>query len=302
MFSLRRGSRAVRATAVAAAAVAVLAACSSPTTPGPEGDAKQTPTPTQTETPTQTPTHAPAPTVGAYRTPAPGAPWQMVLTGDAPPDPGAAVYDLDGSVSREQLDAVRAANPSVYLVCYFSAGTWESWRSDADAFPQQLIGEALPDWPGERYVDVRAIDQLAPVWRARLDQCAAAGFDAVDPDNIDVYANASGFPITRGDVVAMMTWMATEAHARRMAIGQKNAPDLTADLSPLLDFAVVEECLAQGACGSYAAYPASGRPVFAVEYPGQTTIPEGYCDAAASAGLSLLVSPLDLNVPGVRCK
>jgi hypothetical protein len=226
----------------------------------------------------------------------------MVLTGDSPPDPGAAVYDLDASTSAAQLDSLRADNPSVYLVCYLSVGTWEEWRSDADAFPRGVVGAALPDWEGERYVDVRAIDQLGSLWEARLDECAAKGFDAVDPDNIDVYANDSGFDLTQQDVVTMMTWLADEAHARGLAIGQKNAPDLVAALSPVLDFAVVEECLEQDDCDAYAPYPASGKPVFAVEYPDDAAIPQGYCDRAAAARLSLLVSPLALDAPGVRCE
>lgn len=250
---------------------------------------------------TPAPSQDPNPSDGGYRVPQAGDQWQLVLTGDAPADPGAAVYDLDSTVTSGQLDELRSANPSVYLLCYLSVGTWEEWRSDAGAFPSRLIGEELPDWPGERYVDIRALDELAPLWSARLDACAAAGFDAVDPDNIDVYANDSGFAITASDVVAMMTWLATEAHARGLAIGQKNASELTPTLAPLLDFAVVEECLEQGVCDAYAPYAQAGKPIFDVEYPDTDGIPAGYCDAAAAAGMSLLVSPLELDAPGKRC-
>ena len=273
----------LRATVVAFAAVAALAACSSPVAPalddafaGAQDDAE-------------------------YDAPAPGVPWQLVLNGDAPSDPGAAVYDLDASVSTKRLDALRADNSSVYLVCYLSVGTWEDWRNDADAFPDEVLGEALPDWEGERYVDVTATDVLHPIWQARLDACAASGFDAVDPDNIDIYANVSGFSITADEVTELMVWLANEAHARGMAIGQKNAPELVADLEPLLDFAVVEQCLEQAGCAAYAPYAAAGKPVFAVEYPADAVVPEGYCDLAAAAGLSLLVSTQALDAPGVRC-
>ncbi|NTV39163.1 MAG: endo alpha-1,4 polygalactosaminidase [Demequinaceae bacterium] len=267
----RRGERTATAAALAVVAAAFLAAC------------------------------APPPIADGYLAPAPGVSWQMVLTGNAPPDDTAAVYDLDASATAAELAALRAANPSIYLVCYVSIGTWESWRDDAGAFPAPLLGKALPEWEGERYVDVREIDTLGPIWQARLDECAAKGFDAVDPDNIDVYANDSGFPIAQDDVVTMMAWLANEAHARGLAIGQKNAPELVADLAPLLDFAVVEECLEQDDCDAYGPYVASGKPVFAVEYPGDAVIPEGYCDRAALAGLSLLVSPRALDGPGVRC-
>jgi len=284
LFSTRPGLGALWGTALAATATAFVAACSAPAAPGLDNAV------------------APLQDDGAYEAPAPGVPWQMVLNGDSPPDDGAAVYVLDASVDAEQLDALRGDDPSVYLVCYLSVGTWESWRSDADAFPEELIGRALSTWEGERYVDVRAIDQLGPVWAARLDECAAAGFDAVDPDNIDVYANESGFAISAEDVVLMMSWLTTEAHARGLAIGQKNAPDLVADLSPRVDFAVVEECLEQDGCDAYADYAALGKPVFVVEYTDEASIPEGYCDRAATAGLSLLVSTITLDAPGARCE
>lgn len=40
------------------------------------------------------------------------------------------------------------------MSCYISIGTVESWREDAGAFPSEAVGEALPDYPDEKYLDV----------------------------------------------------------------------------------------------------------------------------------------------------
>ena len=59
-----------------------------------------------------------------------------------------------------------------------------------------MIGNDYVGWPGEKWLDIRAIESLAPLLRARLDLCAAKGFDGIEPDNIEVHDNDSGFPLT----------------------------------------------------------------------------------------------------------
>jgi hypothetical protein len=48
----------------------------------------------------------------------------------------------------------------------------------------------------EKWLDIRRIDLLAPILRARLDLCNVKGFDAIEPDNIEIYDNNTGFPLT----------------------------------------------------------------------------------------------------------
>src|SRR5581483_2972823 len=73
------------------------------------------------------------------------------------------------------------------VICYMSAGSWENWRPDKGQFPANVIGRPLDGWPGERYLDIRNLDALGPIMKARLDLCKAKGFDAVDPDNVDSF-------------------------------------------------------------------------------------------------------------------
>jgi hypothetical protein len=64
--------------------------------------------------------------------------------------------------------------------CYISVGSWENWRPDKDKFPAIVLGNNYAGWPGEKWLDIRRIDLLAPILRARLDRCAGKGFDGVE--------------------------------------------------------------------------------------------------------------------------
>jgi hypothetical protein len=231
--------------------------------------------------------------------PPPGAPWQIQLDGGVPDDPDAQIVTVDWEVSA--ADVARLHADGAYVVCYVSVGTVESYRPDTGDFPALLIGATLPDWPDERYLDIHDLDALGPLWAARLDACADKGFDAVDPDNIDSYENDSGFPLTEDDAIAAMLWLADAAHELGLAIGQKNAPELTPRLVDALDFAVTEECLTQGWCDEMAPYVEAGKPVLAIEYIEDGATLDRWCREAGALGLSLLVSTLDLAGDGVRC-
>lgn len=63
----------------------------------------------------------------------------------------------------------------------------------AGEFPAEVLGSDYDGWPGERWLDIRRIDLLAPIMLARLDMCTAKGFDCVEPDNIEIYDNDTLF-------------------------------------------------------------------------------------------------------------
>ena len=68
----------------------------------------------------------------------------------------------------------------------------------------------------------------------RFDICKAKGFDAIEPDNMDVFelGAASGFPLTETDGIVYALWLAEAAHARGLGIGQKNAAGITGAPAP----------------------------------------------------------------------
>ncbi len=105
----------------------------------------------------------------------------------------AAVYDIDlFDNDAATVDELHAQGRRA--ICYFSAGTFETGRPDANEFPEAVKGKPLEDYPDEKWLDIRQLDVLRPIMEARLDLCKAKGFDAAEPDNVDGYSNDSGFP------------------------------------------------------------------------------------------------------------
>ena len=105
------------------------------------------------------------------------------------------MYDIDMfDHSSEVVASLQAKGRKV--ICYISAGSLEDWRPDADQFPKSVLGKSLEGWVGERWLDIRQIDLLAPIMTARMDLCKEKGFDGIEPDNIDGYINDTGFPLT----------------------------------------------------------------------------------------------------------
>ncbi|HEY7875330.1 MAG TPA: endo alpha-1,4 polygalactosaminidase [Actinomycetota bacterium] len=206
----------------------------------------------------------PAPCEGCY-VPPPGVRWQYQLR--SAPDP-ARPFDLwivdMFETEASHVAALRSTGGRV--ACYVSAGSWEDWRPDAADFPDRVLGKRLDGWPGERWLDVRALDELAPIMSARLDSCAAKGFDAVDFDNVNGYLNDTGFDLDAGAQLAYNRWLANAAHERGLSVGLKNDGEQAAELVPYFDFAVVEQCFLYRECRLYRPFADAGKAVLEVEY------------------------------------
>lgn len=55
-----------------------------------------------------------------------------------------------------------------------SAGTYESWRPDASSFLPTDLGNALADWPGERWLNIRSANVRAIMTKVRTVGCLAS--------------------------------------------------------------------------------------------------------------------------------
>lgn len=209
----------------------------------------------------------------------------------------ASVYDID-AFNSSPANVAALHSLGRHAVCYINTGVYENFRSDSNAFPAQVIGTADVGWPGESWLDIRRIDVLGPIMQARMDMCKAKGFDAIEPDNIDGFQNPTGFPLGADDQVVYNSWLASLAHERHLAIALKNDDAQVAQLQPVFDFALTEDCWQQGWCGNLAPFHASGKAVFNVEYTDMATAATftgTYCPQARAAGFDAILKqrPLD---------
>lgn len=218
--------------------------------------------------------------------PSPADSFQWILSTALDTTSNASVYDVDAfNTTAANVSTLHSLGR--HAVCYVNVGAYENFRSDASAFPASVIGSAYAGWPGENWLDIRRIDLLSPIMQARFDMCKSKGFDAVEPDNIEGYANASGFPLTAADQQVYNTWVASLAHERGMSIALKNDSAQVGELQPLYDFALTEDCWQQGWCSQLAPFRTANKAVFNAEYTDVTTAATftgTYCPQANSAG------------------
>jgi hypothetical protein len=194
------------------------------------------------------------------------------------------VYDLD--LFDTEIETVEAIHKNGgHVICYINAGAWEDWRPDAGLYPKKVIGKDYEGWPGEKWLDIRRMDELTPILTARMDLCKQKGFEGVEPDNLNGYQNETGFDLTPADQLAFNKWIARLAHDRGLSIGLKNDPEQMEELAGDFDFTMMEECLVSGWCEKALPFIKQDKPAYAVEYTDQIPSLSPYCGKADELGV-----------------
>jgi hypothetical protein len=218
-----------------------------------------------------------------------GTTWMWDLENSSLPTTlNAQVYAVDlFDTSSAKIQEYKNAGKKV--VCYFSAGSYENWRSDASQFPQDtycgpgencaqsihIMGEWCESGGNcEWWLDHRK-PAVRTVMAARLQLAHDKGCDAVEPDNVDGYANNSDISctdqacwgFTAADQLDYNRWLAEAAHARCLGIALKNDVDQIPQLASSFDFAINEECQKYNECGAYKTwFTSQNKAVFNAEY------------------------------------
>lgn len=217
-----------------------------PLTPAPS----RTPKPTSSPSPSATPPSRSASPPPAVELPPLHAGFDYQIGGAYPPPTGVRIVSRDRSA---------APAPGLYNICYVNA--FQIQPGEEKQWPADLL---LRDGRGKTVVDSDwdevLLDIRTPAKRKRaaarvnqwIDGCADKGFDAVEPDNYDSYTRSRNL-LTAADATAFITLLSAHAHARHLAIGQKNTVELAGLRKRAgLDFAVAEECGEYDECGAYA--------------------------------------------------
>jgi hypothetical protein len=224
-------------------------------------------------------------------------PWQYQLAGPVDTSVDAGIFVVDGfDVDEATVADLHERGRTV--ICYVNVGALENWRRDAGRYPADLVGAALDDWPGERWLDIRRTDVLRPILADRFDMCRSKGFDGVEADNVDAYTHDSGFPLTAEDQLRFNRAVAGLARERSLTIGLKNDLEQIDELVGDFDFAVNESCVQYRECAALAPFTASGKPVLHVEYELDTT---DFCPVTRPLGFRSIRKPSDLTAPVEPC-
>lgn len=294
-------------------------------------DAAQTDAPQTNDTSTsdapvgKTCSGCPAPTTCATCwKPTPQTRWQYQLQGGVDTSVSSAPFGGGSNVTPDAFDidlyATDGTTPDSAgttalhqlgrkAVCYVDAGTYENFRPDASDYTTFdgacggcLLGQTN-GWPGEQWLNVNDDKGQRTFILAELEKrvakCVAAKFDAVEFDNVDGFANTTGFTITSAAQEFFNASIANLAHQHGLAVGLKNDLDQVADLEPYFDFAVNEQCFEFTECDSLAPFQTAQKPVFNVEYNLQ---PSQFCAQANTKSIVSIQKDLALDAtPWTPC-
>ncbi len=223
--------------------------------------------------------------------------WQWQLSGSLNTGYDVQVYDID-LFDTPTTTITELKNQDRIVVCYFSAGSWEEWRDDADDFPAASLGNTLDGWEDERWLDIR-LTAVRNIMAARLDVAVEKGCQAVEPDNMDGYTNNNGLGLTAADQLSFNKFIANAARERGLAVGLKNDLDQIVELEPFYDFAVNEQCHEYDECDLLLSFANNNKAIFNAEYSdsvvNDSTERSRVCASSATLKISTLFLPLDLD-------
>ncbi len=182
----------------------------------------------------------------------------------------------------------------LYNICYVNAfqaqpGAEGEWNDLLlrDANGKVVVDE---DW-GEALLDLRTADKrtrVAAKVNTWVNDCAAKGYQAIEPDNYDSFTRSNGL-LTDSNAQAYIRLLSAHAHGKGLAIAQKNTSELAGQRQANgLDFAIAEECGQQKNCGEFT--PAFGDHVIVIEYT------DAGLKTACSRWSSLSIVRRDLDV------
>ncbi len=224
--------------------------------------------------------------------------WQWQLSGTLNTSYAVDIYDIDlFDTSEATISSIKQSGKKV--ICYFSAGSWENWRSDKDDFPSSALGNTMDGWADEKWLDI-SNEGLAEVMRARLDLAVQKGCDGVEPDNMDGYQNNTGFALSADNQLAYNKFIANEARKRGLSVALKNDLDQISELEPYFDFAVNEQCFEYSECNLLQPFIDANKPVFNAEYNDNyvnntASARDNMCQQSNVLSFQTLVLPLDLD-------
>ena len=239
--------------------------------------------------------------------PVAGATWNIELskvpTLAQADDASFQIWDTDLYDTPKETIAAFKAKGHPYI-CYFSAGSWERWRPDADEFPKKALGKKLDGWPGERWLDTTN-PAVRQIMKKRIELAVSKGCDGVDPDNIDGYENPTGFHLTKHDGVDYVNFLAKTAHDAGLSYGLKNGGEILERVVDVSQWSINEQCVRYNECDLYQPFIKQNKPVFHIEYTAKNPAPASFvkksCDNAGAKGFSTLIKHLSLNAWTTTC-
>jgi hypothetical protein len=220
------------------------------------------------------------------------------------------------------VDAIHASGR--HVIGYITVGDIERFRPDYQQFVDFdracggcMIGNPFSrTFPDEFWANLNnrqgQRDFMLQMIRARMDKVAAAGFDGIETDIMDTYAQGkkyTGWDVSSRTQLNYNIALANMAHADGLSVALKNDGGQISDLLPYFDYAINEQCFQYSECdgGGYPApawraFVEAGKPVFQAEYRIDTS---EFCPTANSWNFNSIQKSRDyslFDLPWTPCR
>jgi hypothetical protein len=233
--------------------------------------------------------------------------------------PNPTVFDIDGIENpASTVTALHARGDKA--ICYIEIGSAGNYYAPSDegipvTYYAQLqaagdLGAKMAGYP-EYYLNINAPSTVSIIESMIRQQCAAKGFDAVEPDIGDSYTDNTGFGITQAQNAAYDNTLGTYAHSLGLAWGQKNGDQNSSfakTQEPVADFLLTEECNYYHTCATVTApYVTAHKLVLNAEYTddwGTSRVQDlqKFCPADISGGIDGVLFSSALSGQHHSCK
>jgi endo-alpha-1,4-polygalactosaminidase (GH114 family) len=213
------------------------------------------------------------------------------------------------------VDAVHATGR--HAIGYVTAGDAERWRPDYEQFVDFdrrcggcLLGNPFSHrFPDEYWADFGhgkgRFGFMLQMLRARTDRVATTGFDGIEYDIVDTYAQGArytGFHVSARTQLEYNRALAAMAHADGLSVALKNDPGQIPELVSSFDYAINEQCFQYDECRAWRAFIDAGKPVFQAEYRLE---PDEFCPRANRWDFSSILKSRHFNLyalPWTPCR
>lgn len=220
-------------------------------------------------------------------------------------------YQLSGTVDTtvdamhfaidfQEVDAIAALVAMGRTVsCYISIGTHEPWRTDADAFPASALGNSTPDFPDERWLDVRNAG-VVTLMRQRIAEAAGNGCQGALLSATDAYNANSGFALTAEDQLQYNRALGQTAKSEGLLVGIVDDFDQLETLVADFDWAMGFHCGIPTPCDSLSAFTQAGKPALLVQdFSAERATT---CSFAAERGFDVIFKNSDVTARRETCE
>lgn len=199
--------------------------------------------------------------------------FQVQLSGSLDLDVEADLFVIDlHSPSDEDFSTLSARSASIG--CYFSAGSFEPWRPDADDFPAESLGDPLADYPNENWLDIKS-ESVVALMAARIESAVARGCTDVFPSLVRPSTSENTFSLSADDFANYAAHLAQVAHS--VGLGALIAGGASFDpITEHYDAVLVFGCASAGSCDEWTTFAETERSVFSIEW-GDESAPEDAC-------------------------